>query len=82
MRVVADVPHPQIKITIFSWNGKYLLKLEKGFLEQTYKVSEMDVMGEEEVRKLLDDTFLEKAIARFADMGKDLQAAQSRLEDY
>ena len=82
MRVVAEVPHPQVKITIFSWNGKYLIKLENAFLEQTYKVSEMDIMGEEEVKKLLDDTFMEKALARFAEMGKDWHAALNRLEEY
>jgi hypothetical protein len=82
MRVVADIPHPQAKITIFSWNGKYLIKLEKGPLEQTYKISEMEVMGEEDVRKLLDETFINNALQRFAEMGKDWQLAQSRLDEY
>ena len=69
MRVVAEIPNPEMKITVFSWNGKYLIKLEKGPLEQTYKLDEMDV------------TFLQQALARFRDMRQDLQQAQERVEE-
>ena len=68
MRVVADIPHPQVKITLLAWNGKYLFKLEKGDFEQTYKISEMDVMGDEGAKALLDDEFIEAALLRFNDM--------------
>jgi hypothetical protein len=43
----------EIKATLFSWNGKYIAKLEKGLLEQTYKVSETDVSGLQEVEDWL-----------------------------
>ena len=82
MRHVADLPHPQVKITLLAWNGKYLLKLEQGPLEQTYKVAELDLSGtappDQEVRQLLDDEFLAAAVARFAAMRHDLQAAHER----
>jgi hypothetical protein len=81
MRVVAEIPNPEMKITVFSWNGKYLIKLEKGPLEQTYKVDEMDVMGESDVRQMLDETFLGQALVRFRDMYQDLQQAQQRVEE-
>jgi hypothetical protein len=81
MRVVAEIPNPEMKITVFSWNGKYLIKLEKGPLEQTYKVDEMDVMGEAVVRQMLDETFLLRALTRFRDMRQDLQEAQERAEE-
>jgi hypothetical protein len=81
MRVVAEIPHRDMKITVFSWNGKYLVKLEKGPLEQTYKVAEMDVTGEADIRKMLDESFLSQALARFQDMRRDLQQAQDRVED-
>ncbi|MCC9137201.1 hypothetical protein ACFSKU_04320 [Pontibacter silvestris] len=68
MRVVADIPHPQIKITLLAWNGKYLIKLEKGDFEQTYKISEMDVMGDAGAKELLDEDFIEAALNRFSDM--------------
>ncbi|OUJ75258.1 hypothetical protein [Hymenobacter crusticola] len=78
MRQLADIPHPEAKITLFSWNGKYLIKLERGPFEQTYKVSEMDVTSEDDVRALLDDEFVEAAVQRFTQMRQDLQAAFSR----
>jgi hypothetical protein len=80
MRQLADIPHPEVKITLFSWNGKYLIKLEKGLLEQTYKVSELDVTSAEDVRTLLDAEFLQAAIARFTAMRADLQATFDRHE--
>ncbi|HEX8350571.1 MAG TPA: hypothetical protein VF598_11455 [Hymenobacter sp.] len=78
MRQLADIPHPEAKITLFSWNGKYLIKLERGPFEQTYKVSEMDVTSEADVRALIDQEFVEAAVQRFAQMRQDLQAAFER----
>ena len=82
MRHVADIPYPQVKITLLAWNGKYLLKLEQGPLEQTYKVTELDLSGivppDVEIRQLLDDEFLTAAVARFQLMQQDMRAAFSR----
>ncbi|MDQ4141800.1 MAG: hypothetical protein M3142_14925, partial [Bacteroidota bacterium] len=66
MRVVAEIPHASVKITVFSWNGKYLIKLERGPYEQTYKISEMDVLGgDEALKQILDNTFINEAVALF-----------------
>ena len=80
MRVVTEIPNPSIKITVFSWNGKYIIKLERGSLEQTYKVSEMDILDEADIPKLLDETFIASALQRFSEMGKAWQEAQERLD--
>jgi hypothetical protein len=82
MRHVADIPHPAVKITLLAWNSKFLLKLEQGNLEQTYKVAELDLTTgtDAEVRELLDEEFLAAAIARFQEMRADLQAAFDRHE--
>lgn len=79
MRVVADIPHPQCKITLFAWNGKYIIKIEQGMLEQTYKVSEFDVSDEEAVKKLLDEAFMNTVLKRFAEMDNALFEAIERL---
>jgi len=79
MRVVGEIPHPECKITIFSWNGKYLIKLEKGAIEQTFKVSEMDVTGDEDIRAMLNEAFMKKAIARFEEMEDTLMKALSEV---
>jgi hypothetical protein len=82
MRHVANIPYPQVKITLLAWNGKYLLKLEQGPIEQTYKVAELDLTGAEppdvEVLQILDAEFLTAAVARFQDMQQDMRAAFAR----
>lgn len=80
MRVIADIPHPDVKITLFSWNGKYLVKLERGNFEQTYKVSELDVTGEGEVKALLDEKFITTALQFFDQMRSALREARDRTE--
>lgn len=79
MRVVGEIPHPACKITIFSWNGKYLIKLERGSIEQTFKVREMDVSGEADIQALLNEGFMQKALARFDEMEDALMKALGEL---
>jgi DNA-binding GntR family transcriptional regulator len=79
MRVIADIPHPDLKITLFSWNNKYLIKLERGMMEQTYKVSELDVTGVEDVRRLLDEEFLSGVLRRFDEMNDAFYQALARV---
>lgn len=80
MRVISEIAHPALKITVFSWNGKYIIKLERGPFEQTFKISEMDIMNEADITKLLDEAFISSALQRFSEMGKAWQEAQERLE--
>ena len=78
MRLVREVSHPDFKITIFSWNNRYLIKLEQGLLEQTFKIPETDLAGEEELLDILDAEFLQQAAGRFRDMGQSLYEARLR----
>ncbi len=79
MRVVAELPHPDFKITIFSMNQKFIIKAEKGILEQSYKIPDMDFTdGINSVFELLDEDFLKTIAARFNDMGKDFKDAYYR----
>ena len=81
MKVICEIPHPSCKITLYGWNGKYIIKMEKGLLEQTYKVREMDVASEDEVKDMLSDSFMEKVMIRFEDMGRDFELALESVED-
>lgn len=79
MRVIAELPHPEFKITIFSMNQKFIVKMERGILEQTYKVAEMDLTdGVNSVFELLDEEFLKTVSARFKEMGTDFKQAYNR----
>ena len=80
MRIVKEIPLGNVKATIFSWNGKYLLKFESGSYEQTYKISEMDLTGDEDIVKLLsDEEFLGIVNERFNAMKKDFATAISKV---
>lgn len=78
MRFVQDVPHAQFKIGLFAWNSKYIVKIEAGPYEQTYKVSELDLLNPDAVPTLLDADFLNRVAQRFADMDTDWQATGDR----
>jgi hypothetical protein len=80
MRVVAEIPKDEFKITVFSWNGKYLLKFERGPFEQTYKVSELDLTGDEDIKKVIaDEEFLSAVTERFKEMSKAFGNAISKV---
>lgn len=80
MRVVGEIPHPHLKITIFNWNNRYLIKLEDGAFEQTFKVSEFDITSEEDLRKLIDKAFVKEAEERFQSMAQSLIGSGQRNE--
>ena len=75
MRVVGEIEHPECKITIFHWNNKYLIKLEMGPFEQTFKLNEFDISSEADLKKIVDEDFISKAMARFEDMSRSLAEA-------
>lgn len=79
MRIVGEIDHPECKITIFHWNNKYLIKLELGPFEQTFKLNEFDIGSEAELKKIVDEDFIDQAMARFADMSRSLSEATDEI---
>jgi hypothetical protein len=79
MRIVGEIPHDVCKITLFSWNNRYLIKLEYGLLEQTYKVNQFDISSEADLYQIVDESFIHDALDRFREMDKSLQLALARL---
>jgi hypothetical protein len=72
MRIIAELPHPDFKISILYMNQKFIVKIEQGPLEQSYKIPEMDLTdGVNSVFELLDEPFLKTVSLRFAEMRKD-----------
>jgi hypothetical protein len=79
MRIIAELPHPEFKISILNMNQKFIVKAEQGTLEQSYKIAEMDLTdGVNSVFELLDEEFLNKIAARFTEMRKDYKDAYFR----
>ena len=78
MRVVKELSKNGIKISLFSWNNKYLLKFEQGLVEQTFKVNEMDLSGEADLEVFWSDSFLSDLQKRFDEMH---QVLRNQLEN-
>ena len=82
MRVLAELPHPDCKITLFNMNQKYIVKFEQGTLEQSYKLSELDLSGggANEIFQMLDEEFIATVVERFKSMRTDFSAAYQRQQ--
>ena len=79
MRIIAELPHPDFKISILNMNQKFIVKIEQGALEQSYKIPEMDLTdGVNSVFELLDEEFLNKVGVRFKEMRNDYKDAYFR----
>lgn len=79
MRVVKELIQEEVRISIFSWNNKYILKFELGPMEQTFKLSEMDVLVESDLDSFLTGEFFEKVKQRFDEMGNSFRSQLENL---
>ncbi|MGJ1362666.1 hypothetical protein ACR79B_09585 [Sphingobacterium spiritivorum] len=81
MRVLAELPHPDCKISIFGMNQKFIIKFEQGVLEQSYKLAETDVVGGVNgVFELLDETFIQHVLNHFQEMRKSFIESYDRYQ--
>ena len=79
MRIIAELPHPEFKISILNMNSKYIVKIEQGSFEQTYKIAEIDLLdGVNSIFEIMDEVFLKTVSARFAEMRKDFKETYQR----
>ncbi|GAB3224542.1 hypothetical protein J0A67_09405 [Algoriphagus aestuariicola] len=79
MRVVKELTREEVRISIFSWNNKYILKFELGPMEQTFKLSETDILDEQDLELFLAGEFFEKVKLRFDEMGKTFRSQLENL---
>lgn len=81
MRVLAELPHPSFKISLFGMNQKFIIKFEQGTLEQSYKIAEADIIGGVNgVFELLDEAFLKTVEETFQQMRSNFVEAYKRYE--
>jgi predicted nucleic-acid-binding Zn-ribbon protein len=82
MRIIAELPHTECKISLFNMNQKYIVKFEQGTLEQSYKLSELDLTGggANEIFQILDEEFIATVIERFKSMRIDFSQAYKRQQ--
>jgi hypothetical protein len=69
MRIIGDIPHPFLKITVFKNEGKLSLKCEAGLLEQIYKFRDDERLQTfEDIQKIVDEAFIKKMESLVSDM--------------
>ncbi len=75
MRVVGEIPNPTCKITIYLWNNRYLIKFEQGYLEQTYKIDQFELINEGDLYKIVTESFINQVLTQFESMAQSLNKA-------
>lgn len=80
MRIVGDIPHNTLKITIFQTTNRFPVKFEIGNFEQTYKFRIGDAINNiKDVRKIIDEPFIQAVEETFKAMMKTNHQAYDRL---
>ena len=77
MRIIDSIPHPSISISIFNMNDKYIVKFEAGPMEQSFKFQTEQIKSVENLKKMINDDFIEKVRLRFNDMFLQMKDAKS-----
>jgi len=72
VRIIEEIPHQLMKITILGWNNKYQLRYELDRYEQMFKF-DMDNYSIDEV-KSLGEEMSEGVLLRFVDMREQLNS--------
>jgi hypothetical protein len=61
MRIIGEINHPTLKITVFKNEGKCSVKFEAGLLEQIYKFRDDERLQTfEDIQKIVDESFIQK----------------------
>lgn len=79
MRVVSEFSKDGIRVSVFSWNNKYLLKYELGPMEQTFKIPETDILEESDLNSFYQGEFFDQVTLRFKEMGESFQKQLENL---
>ena len=73
MRIIDTIPHESMTISIFQMNDKFMVKFEAGMMEQCFKFSTEQVATVQELKKVIDQEFIEATRRRFNDMFMQLR---------
>lgn len=76
MRIIGEIPHPSLKITVFKMGDRVSLKLENERYEQTYKLgAEERINTLEAIAAWADAAFMDRVQAVFQQMHQAQMAA-------
>ncbi|MCX6194545.1 MAG: hypothetical protein NTX34_08715 [Cytophagales bacterium] len=77
MHFIKEIVHPQMRISLFEWNSKYIVKFETPQLEQSYKYSVMDFSSLKEIEELVSSSSYQDFVLQtfknmYAEMAKNI----------
>ncbi|MEO6189510.1 MAG: hypothetical protein ABIO44_03170 [Saprospiraceae bacterium] len=79
MRLLGNIPHPQLLISVFRSNTKIILKFEIGPFEQVYKFLETELIYDAaSISKLIDETMLSKVFEIFDEMNVNYKSINEK----
>jgi len=78
MRTLGTIPHPECLITVFSYNGRTLLRFEAGPMEQTFRLPGEEYPSIEAVQRIVDERFVQESMAHFNAMYRSYLDAKGR----
>lgn len=75
MRLIKDIPHDRYKIQLLNYNAKYIIKIELGQYEQSFKIDETEIGSIEEIENMITPELLSNCLKRFIEMRSDWENA-------
>jgi transposase len=77
MRIIGNIEHPHMKISVFRMDNRWSVKFENEWYEQTFKIgSDTRLEDLESIKNLIDPAFQESVLQTFQQMH------QTRLQGY
>ena len=69
MRIIGNIDHPSMKITVFQLDTKFMVKFEQHLFEITYKFRKGPlVQSLKDIKTMLDEPFLDQVMMDLAKM--------------
>lgn len=69
MRVIGEIPHPVLKITVFAHNDRFTLQIENGVFSQHYRIRKQTGIEDiDDLQRMVNKTFLDGVSAVFKTM--------------
>jgi hypothetical protein len=80
VKIVKEFSNAHGRFSIFEMNNKFIIKIEKGNYEQTYKLNTLDylIQSSADIDKIFDDAFMQNIDAVFLKMHKDFHETIER----
>jgi len=73
MHFIKEIPCDELKILLYEWNSKYIVKYETPFMEQTIKFSVLDFTSQNEIEELAtSSSIINQIIKNFQDLSQKL----------